>query len=292
MILLTENVLSSGASGRSLSWLNAAAWREPYHRLRMAGIDRYRTLSAQQPGLRWLRFAGGLAWYPDDKDEELRRRHDHEVAHGYDSHLLKPEDVSAHTPGVNAAAIPDAGAIWNPGEGWVDLPSLVQFLIKDFQGRGGRLVTDAGRCTVRTHAGSVTGVVTGDGELFRADAVVLATGAAVPGCSLILASPSRMPRQSRFWSPADPYLILQAVLNTPRVSMRPTPDGALAIDSDWTNAHITRASDGSDQVPPAIIESLLAEASQVLQGKPELEPRRMASARSRFPATASRARPR
>ena len=99
VILLTENVLSSGASGRSLSWLNAAGmWREPYHRLRMAGIDRYRTLSAQQPGLRWLRFAGGLAWYPDEKDEELRRRHDHEVAHGYDSHLLKPEDVSVHTP--------------------------------------------------------------------------------------------------------------------------------------------------------------------------------------------------
>ena len=41
---------------------------------------------------------------------------------------------------------------------------------------------------------------------------------------------------------------------------------------DWTNAHITRASDGSYQVPAAIIESLLAEASQVLQGKPDLQP--------------------
>ena len=51
--------------------------------------------------------------------------------------LLNAEDVSAHAPGVNAAAIPGTGAIWNPGEGWVDLPSLVQFLIKDFQGRGG-----------------------------------------------------------------------------------------------------------------------------------------------------------
>ena len=62
VILLTESELTSGASGRSLSWLNAAGmWREPYHRLRMAGIDRYRTLSAQQPGLPWLRFSGGLA---------------------------------------------------------------------------------------------------------------------------------------------------------------------------------------------------------------------------------------
>ena len=273
VILLTENVLSSGASGRSLSWLNAAGmWREPYHRLRMAGIDRYRTLSAQQPGLRWLRFAGGLAWYPDGKDEQLRRRHDHEVAHGYDSLLLNAEDVSAHTPGVNAAAIPDTGAIWNPGEGWVDLPSLVQFLIKDFQGRGGRLVTDAGRCTVRTHAGSVAGVVTGDGELFSADAAVLSTGAAVPRmlADLGITVPDATAIALLVRSRPVPHP-LQAVLNTPRVSMRPTPDGGLAIDSDWTNAHITRGSDGSDQVPPAIIGSLLAEASLVLQGKPELK---------------------
>src|SRR5918995_5756672 len=78
VILLTESELTNGASGRSLSWLNAAGmWREPYHRLRMAGINRYRTLSAQQRGLRWLRLAGGLAWYAEDKGEELHRRHDH-----------------------------------------------------------------------------------------------------------------------------------------------------------------------------------------------------------------------
>jgi glycine/D-amino acid oxidase-like deaminating enzyme len=273
VILLTESELTSGASGRSLSWLNAAGmWREPYHRLRMAGIDRYRTLSAQPPDLRWLRFSGGLAWYPQHKDEKLRRRHDHEVAHGYDSHLLKPEDVSTHTPGVNAAAIPESGAIWNPGEGWVDLPSLVQFLIKDFLGRGGQLVTNAGECTVRTSGGSVAGVVTGGGEFFGVDAAVLATGAAVPqmladlditvpdATTVVLLVTSRPVHHP-----------LRAVINTPRVSVRPTPDGALAIDSDWANAHITRGADGRYQVSEAIIEALLAEASLVLHGTPELE---------------------
>ena len=272
VILLTESGLTSGASGRSLSWLNAAGmWREPYHRLRMAGIDRYRTLSAQQPGLRWLRFAGGLAWYPEDKDDELRRRHDHAVAHGYASHLLKPEDVNAHTPGVDVAAIPETGAVWNPGEGWVDLPSLVQFLIKDYLGRGVRLITNAGSCTVRTHAGSVAGVATGDGESFEADAVVLATGATVPRMLADLGITVPEATTVALLVTSQPvHHPVQAVLNTPRVSVRPTPDGALAIDSDWTNSHITRASDGSYQVPPAIIESLLGEASQVLQGKPKL----------------------
>ena len=47
-------------------------------------------------------------------------------------------------------------------------------------------------------------------------------------------------------------------------------DGALAIDSDWTNAHITAPLTVATRCL-AIIESLLAEASQVLQGKPELE---------------------
>ena len=272
VILLTEDVLNSGASGRSLSWLNAAGmWREPYHRLRMAGIDRYRTLSAQQPGLRWLRFAGGLAWYPADEDGELRRRHDHELAHGYDSHLLKPEDVSAHTPGVNAAAIPDTGAIWNPGEGWVDLPSLVQFLIKDFVERGGKLVTKAGKCAVRSKADSVTGVATQAGQLIEADTVVLAAGAAVPAmvADLGITIPDAT-TISHLVTSRSVHHPLRAVLNTPRISVRPTPDGALAMDSDWANAHITRAEDGSYQVPAAIIQSLLAEASRVLEGEPEL----------------------
>ena len=224
------------------------------------------------PGLRWLRFAGGLAWYAEGKGEELRRRHDHEVAHGYDSHLLAREEVGAHTPGVDDSAIPDGGAIWNPGEGWVDLPSFVQFLIKNFLERGGKLVTNAGKCTVRTHAGSVTGVVIQGGELIAADAVLLATGAAVPAMVADLGITIPDATTLSFLVTSRPvHHPLEAVLNTPRVSLRPTPDGALAIDSDWTNAHITRATDGSYRVPDVIIESLLAEASQVLQGKPELK---------------------
>jgi glycine/D-amino acid oxidase-like deaminating enzyme len=238
----------------------------------MVGVDRYRTLSAQQPDVRWLSFAGGLAWYPEDRGEELRRRHDHEVAHGYDSHLLVPDAVGAHIAGVNAAAISEAGAIWNPGEGWVDLPSLVQFLIKDFLERGGQLIPDAGQCTVQAKAGSITGVVTGAGELVRADAVVLATGAAVPAmiADLGITVPEATPVS--FLVRSQPlHHPLRAVLNTPRVSLRPAPDGALAIDSDWANAHITRAADKSYHVSPAIIEELLAEASQVLEGTPPLE---------------------
>ena len=101
--------------------------------------------------------------------------------------------------------------------------------------------------------------------------MVLAAGAAVPsmvadlGITIPDATPISLLVTSR---PVNHPL--RAVLNTPRISVRPTPDGALVVDSDWANTHITRAEDGSYQVPAAIIESLRGEASRVLEGQPEL----------------------
>jgi glycine/D-amino acid oxidase-like deaminating enzyme len=274
VVLVTEGELASGASGRSLSWLNSAGMRsERYHRLRMAAIDRYRTLSAQHPGLNWLRFDGGLAW--QDQAEEMRRQHEHELACGYDSHLLTSDQVAAHIRGVNAAAIPDVGALWRPGEGWVDLPSLVTFLAQDFVQRGGQLVRNAGRTSLVTRAGAVAGVRSGRGNGFAVDAAVLATGADVPamatglGLTIPDASPSALLVTTK---PVQHELT--AVLNTPRASLRPTPSGALAVDSDWTTARITRAADGSYGVAPGTVEELLAEASRLLTGNLSLEAER------------------
>lgn len=65
VILLTESVSTSGASGHSLTWLNSAGiWRDAYHRLLMAAIDRYPTLSDSTAGppLAALRGRTGLVW--------------------------------------------------------------------------------------------------------------------------------------------------------------------------------------------------------------------------------------
>ncbi|GAB0115649.1 NAD(P)/FAD-dependent oxidoreductase [Acidisoma sp. C75] len=270
--LVTAGKPGDGASGRSLSWLNSARRRsEAYHRLRMVGIDRYRTLSAQLPQAAWLRFDGGLTWDAAGEGNAIAEIHAHEVALGYDSRRLGAAEVSALVPGVNPGAIPPEGAIFNPGEGWVDLPSLIDHLLAEFAGRGGSLVTDAGRGEVLIRGGRAAGLRLA-GRTIDADGVVLATGPAVPAMlgELGLAMPDATPISMLVKTRPLP-LPLRAVLNTPRIALRPTPDGALVMDSAWSEEAIIRRADGSWAVPESTIGALLAEARAVLAGAPVLQ---------------------
>jgi glycine/D-amino acid oxidase-like deaminating enzyme len=270
--LVTDGRPANGASGRSLSWLNSARARsDAYHRLRMIGIDRYRTLSVKYPGASWLRFDGGLTWDADDQSNGIADAFAHERAIGYEARLLAADEVAAVTPGVAAEAVTSQGAIFNPGEGWVDLPSLIAVLLRQFERLGGRLITEAGRASVDVAASRVRGVLLADGTRLEADAVVLATGPAVPrmvaevGQHIPDATPISLLVKTK------PVAIrLHAVLNTPRVAVRPTPDGALVLDSAWSEEEVVIHGDGDYEVRDSTIAGLLREASAVLEGHPTL----------------------
>jgi glycine/D-amino acid oxidase-like deaminating enzyme len=270
--LITEGALASGASGRSLSWINSAyGWSEHYHQFRMIGIDRYRTLVGRQPTQDWLRFDGGLMWHSPQRATLLREMHAHNVAHGYDSRLLTPDQVAAQVSGVDPAAIPESGAIWNPGEGWVDLPSLINYLSTQLVELGGRVITNAGKASVIANAGRVSKIRTESQGSIAVDAALLATGSKVPqlaadfGVSIPDATDTALLIKTR---PVE--IPLRAVLNTPRVSLRPTPEGGLAVDADWTEPRIETLADGTYRVPAETIDELLAEASHVLADRPSL----------------------
>ncbi len=269
--LVTEAAFASGASGRSLSWLNSAGARsDAYHRLRTVGIDRYRTFAARTGLTDRVRFDGGLTWAgPGESYEE---RHAHELSIGYDSVWLAPEEVAAWTPGVDASAVAEEGAVFNPGEGWVDLPLLVEALVEQLRAAGGEVHTGAGRARPVVAGGRATGVATASGATFDADAVVWATGPRVPrdlaelGLHVPDASPvSLLLETQRIDHP------LRAVLNTPRVAIRPTPHGTFVLDSGWSEEEVVVRGDGDHEVPGSTIAGLLEEGAKVLAGNPRLE---------------------
>jgi glycine/D-amino acid oxidase-like deaminating enzyme len=271
--LINDGPLANGASGRSLAWLNSARRRsDAYHRLRLAGIDRYRTLSAKYPDAAWLRFDGGLTWDADDAGNDIAAVFEYERDLAYHALLLTPDQIAKATPGVDAGSVTRQGAIFNPGEGWVDLPSLIGVLAEEFRSLGGEVVTDAGRATVNVRNGRATGVTTANGADWAADAVLLAAGGEVPAivaeagqhigddtpiALLVRTKPIKHP--------------LKAVLNTPRVAIRPTPDGAFALDSAWSEEEVIKNADGSYEIKPSTLEGLLLEASKVLEGNPKLK---------------------
>ncbi len=272
--ILNDGPPANGASGRSLSWLNSARMRsEPYHRLRMAGIDRYRTLAAQNPGAEWLRFDGGLTWDADDERNEIDAAYRHEVSLAYDAQRLSAAKVARVVPGVDAGAITPQGAIYNPGEGWVDLPTLIGVLLEEFFALGGILITDQGAARVIIESGRVVGAQTANAVLHRADAVVLATGPAVPkmaadsGQTIADGTPIALLVQTR--PLAHP---LRAVLNTPRVAVRPAPDSTFSLDADWAaDEGVTVRADGSYDIDDSVVSELLVEAARVMEGNPKLE---------------------
>ncbi|NSZ61042.1 FAD-binding oxidoreductase (plasmid) [Agrobacterium tumefaciens] len=272
--ILNDGPPANGASGRSLSWLNSARMRsEPYHRLRMAGIDRYRTLASRNPDAEWLRFDGGLTWDADDERNEIDAAYRHEVSLAYDAQRLSAAEVARVAPGVDAGAITPQGAIFNAGEGWVDLPTLIGVLLKEFFALGGVLVTDQGAARVMLEGGRAVGAETAKGHLHRADAVVLATGPAVPkmaaesGQTIGDGTPIALLVQTK--PLAHP---LRAVLNTPRVAVRPAPGGSFSLDADWAaDEGVTVRADGTYEIDDNIVAELLVEAAKVMEGNPQLE---------------------
>lgn len=269
--LVTAGAIADGASSRSIAWLNSSGSRSgAYHYLRLLALDRYRTWAARHPeSASYLRFDGALKWAAPG--ESFADTYAFERAGGYDSVWVDRADIGRVAPDVDADAVADEGAIFNPGEGWVSLPDLIATLIDEATAFGARVVEQAGDARVDLRDGAVTGVILGNGSRIDADRVVLATGGAVPAHLLALGVDVPDATPTAFVLFTDPVdLPVKTVLNTPRVAVRPTPDGRLVLDADWAEQSIRVADDGTIVVPDASVQGLLDEASKVLAGNPTL----------------------
>ncbi|WP_350004015.1 FAD-binding oxidoreductase [Pseudarthrobacter sp. WHRI 8279] len=276
--LATSGPLASGASGRSIAWLNSSGARSAeYHYLRMLAIDRYRTWSAHHPESRgYLKFDGALKWA--GPDETFRETFAFERSGGYHSVWVDSSDVARVAPDVDAAAVASEGAIYNPGEGWVNMPDFIAALASEAADNGAVIIQNAGDVRVDVRDGAAAGVILGDGTRLEADQVVLATGGEVPAqlAALGVTVPDATPAAFVvFTEPLD--VKVQTVLNTPRVAVRPMPDGRLVLDADWAEQSVIIEDDGSFTVPEESVQGLLEEASKVLAGNPRLTAQRVAA---------------
>ncbi|MDF9277412.1 FAD-binding oxidoreductase [Arthrobacter sp. EH-1B-1] len=274
--LVTAGSLANGASSRSIAWLNSSGARSAgYHNLRMLAIDRYRTWSAHHPESRgYIRFDGAMKWASPDKT--FRETFAFERSNGYDSVWIDRADVPQVAPDVNVDAVAEEGAIYNPGEGWVNMPDFIPALVTEAVANGANIMEHAGDVRVDVQNGAAVGVILGDGTHVAADRVVLATGGEVPAqlAALGVTVPDATP--AAFVLFTDPIDInVKTVLNTPRVAVRPTPDGRLVLDADWAEQSVIVGDDGSFTVPDGSVQGLLDEASKVLAGNPKLTAHRV-----------------
>ncbi len=269
--LVTSGSLADGASSRSIAWLNSSGARSAeYHYLRMLAMDRYRTWSNRHPESKeYLRFNGALKWAAPG--ESFRSTYAFERSGGYDARWIERAQIAEVAPDVDATAVAEEGAIYNPGEGWVDLPHFVPALAAEAVSHGAKIIENAGRATVAVRDSRAVGVVLADGRTIDADEVVIATGGEVPAqlAALGVTVPDATPAAFvLFTDPVD--LDVRTVLNTPRVAVRPTPDGRLVLDADWSEQTVVAEAGGTFTVPEHAVQGLLDEASKVLAGNPVL----------------------
>jgi glycine/D-amino acid oxidase-like deaminating enzyme len=199
-----------------------------------------------------------------------------ERAGGYDAVWVDRTDAAAFAPDVDARAVAEEGAIFNPGEGWVNLPDLIAALVDQAVADGATVIEGAGETRVEVQGGEVTGVILGDGTRLAGGRIVLATGGAVPAqlAALGVTVPDATPAAFvLFTDPVD--VDVRTVLNTPRVAVRPTPDGRLVLDADWAEKSIAVSDDGTITVPEETVQGLLDAASEVLAGNPRLTAQRV-----------------
>ncbi|MDV6286820.1 FAD-binding oxidoreductase [Rhodococcus jostii] len=253
-----------GASYRSFSWLNSFGTHSAeYHRLRLRGIDRYRSRFGPDAGVPWLSFGGAYHAVTPQRFDELAA---HFATSEYRFEEVAAEDLVAAEPRVQRSALEGTRIVHTVGEGWVDLPALIDHLRLQFTGSGGTVLdgVDPVLARIRVSGDAVTGVGWDDGPALGADVVVQATGAFVPLAVRDLGV--------EIGTRSNPALLitttafdhsLGSVIRTPSVGVRPAFDGGVVVHADWADAEV-RVQGDSYAIDEDVAVRLLAAVTDVL----------------------------
>ncbi|QKW36737.1 FAD-binding oxidoreductase [Actinomadura sp. NAK00032] len=230
----------AGTSGASFAWLNANDPDDPaYHCLRVAALGAWRRLAGEFGDPAWFRIAGNTAWATADPAKELLAdRVARLAALGYPAALITPDRLRELEPSLRP---PAAGAViaHYPGEGHVHGPDAVRALADRARSAGARLIGGTAATRLNLRGGRVTGVRLGTDDDLDADLTVCAAGRHSPallataGLGLPLvdaeAPGSPAPGLTAFTGPGP--ALLNGVVHSPGVDLRPVPGGGLALEA-------------------------------------------------------------
>jgi glycine/D-amino acid oxidase-like deaminating enzyme len=262
--LLEANHLASGASSASFAWINADD-KPPlaYHRLNVHGMAEHLRLCSELGGAPWLHRSGRTAWANGvDGPARLRARVAQQQAWGYPVDILPISELRAREPELVAPRGVEEFA-WYPTEGYVDVPLLIGELTS-LAGAAGAMIREGCRVTGFVLVGSrCQGVRLANGDIVRADRVVVCAGAsagdvaALAGLRLPMASNVGMTAVT-----APSVVDLRSIHTDDVMTIRPDGAGRVLLRHDTYDALVERTT--PVEPVPAVCTELLKRVVEVV----------------------------
>jgi len=170
----------SGATGKSLGWINATFSKRPrsYFDFNYAGIAAWRRLEIELGGELNVQWGGSVAWFPPGSDaDELHASVRNHQEWGYAAHLISEPELHRLLPLVSPGEI--ASACHSAHEGAVDPLEAMDVLLAKARASGAEVRFPCRVTGISLVGGRVQSIQTTDGPI-EASVLVLACGVGSP----------------------------------------------------------------------------------------------------------------
>ena len=170
----------SGATGKSLGWINATFSKRPraYFDLNYAGIAAWRRLHLELAGELNVQWGGSVAWFPPGPEaEELRVNVRNHQEWGYAAHMISETELHGLLPLVSPGEI--AAACHSEHEGALDPLEVLTILLEKAKGFGAEIRFPCHVTGIGLTRDRIQSIQTTDGSL-EAGVFVLACGVGSP----------------------------------------------------------------------------------------------------------------
>lgn len=221
-----------GVSADSFGWINSltAPPGTRDHARRRSGLSLWRRWAKSRPDLTCVDMCGAMVWAATA--EASLALAEERAAAGEQVHIVEGEALAQCAPGLRAPFGPQL-AVVSSEDLAVDLPLACAALIDEARAAGAEFHSQVSALALQRAGERVSGVDTSAGQI-RADAVVLATGAAFGLCPHLTGgsdaprhavSPAVIVRASL----ARPHRLAHAILQGPGIEIRQAADLSLLL---------------------------------------------------------------